>query len=81
MMLQKDIENDREPGAQADPYTENPLLIKTLIIDDCGVSDEVFEQLLLGIYAQNHICAIHYINYNVLGNKSAKVLLRICERN
>ena len=81
MSLQKNIEKGREQGAQADPYRENPLLIKTLTIDDCGVSDEVFEQLLLGLDAQNHIGAIHYINHNVLGTKSAKVLLRICERN
>ena len=30
---------------------ESHLLIKSLIIDDCGMSDEVFEQLLLGLVA------------------------------
>ena len=49
MMLHKKIEKERELGAHADPYKESPLLIRTLIIDDCGMADEVFEQLLMGI--------------------------------
>lgn len=29
----------------------NPFIIKTLVIDDCGMADEAFEQVLLGINA------------------------------
>lgn len=60
---------------------ENPFLIKTLVIDDCGMSDEVFEQILIGINAQSAIRNIHYVNYNTLGPRSARIITEICARD
>jgi hypothetical protein len=59
----------------------NHLLIKSLIIDDCGMSDEVFEQLLLGLVAQNELTRLHYINNNTLGHRSAALLSQLCRRD
>ena len=53
---------------------DNPFLIKTLVIDDCGMTDKIFEQILIGINAQSFIKNIHYVNHNVLGPRSAKSL-------
>ena len=60
---------------------ESHLLIKSLIIDDCGMSDEAFEQLLLGLVAQNELTRLHYINNNALGHRSAALLSRLCRRD
>jgi len=60
---------------------ESHLLIKSLIIDDCGMSDEAFEQLLLGLVAQNELTRLHYINNNTLGHRSAALLSRLCRRD
>ena len=49
-------------------------------VDDCNASDEIFEQVLLGIEAQDHIKNIHYTNHNHLGAKATAVLRRICAR-
>jgi len=45
------------------------------------MSDEIFEQILLGLYAQNSIKRIHYTNNNILGEKSAAILIEILKRN
>lgn len=59
----------------------NPFLIKTLVIDDCGMSDEVFAQILMGLDSQPHIRSIHYVNNNELGPESTEVLKKICARS
>lgn len=58
---------------------ENPFLIKTLIVNDCGMSDEIFSMLLEGIEAQSYIKSIHYIN-GELGPKSTSILKKIYAR-
>ena len=55
-------------------------MIKTLVIDDCGMTDEVFAEILKGICAQNCIRSIHYTNGNTIGMKSAKLLVELCSR-
>lgn len=59
---------------------ENPFLIKTLIIDNCSMTDEIFEQILIGINAQSHVRNIHYINGNTLGPLSATIITELCAR-
>lgn len=58
----------------------NPLLVSSLVIDDCGMSDDALEQLLLGVKAQGLLSSLHYVNNNTLGLKSGKVLIDICDR-
>lgn len=59
---------------------DNPFLIKTLVIDDCGMTDKVFEQILIGIVAQSHIKNLHYVNRNILGPRSALLITELCSR-
>ena len=58
----------------------NPFLIKTLIIDECLMTDEVFAEILQGIEKQTFIRSIHYVNNNTLGPKSCEYLKLICGR-
>lgn len=57
---------------------DSPFLIKTLVIDDCGMTDDVFAEIMKGIVAQSCIRSIHYTNGNQLGMKSAKLLVEVC---
>lgn len=45
------------------------------------MTDETFEQILLGILAQNFVKNIHYTNNNILGEKSAKILCEILKKS
>lgn len=54
--------------------------IRTVIIDGCNATDEVFEQILLGVEAQDHIRNIHYTNHNSLGGRATAILKKICAR-
>jgi len=47
-------------------------MIKELILDDCDLSDESFEQILHGVCAQTKIKSITYSNRNELGPKATK---------
>ena len=68
------------PRATDALFKLDPFLIKTLVIDDCGMTDDVFAELLQGLKAQGIISAIHYTNNNILGSKSAVALLEVCDR-
>lgn len=58
-----------------------PYIIQSLVIDDCYMTDEVLEQILLGIEVQNHLRHFHYCNNNQLGPRSIAILKNFCMNN
>ena len=57
----------------------NPFVIKTLIVNDCGMTDDIFAILLDGIVAQCHLKNLHYISNN-LGPKSTERIVELMRR-
>lgn len=55
------------------------MMIRKLVVNDCGMQDNVLEQILLGIEEQNYLQSFNYVNGNILGPASTEVLLRIMQ--
>lgn len=57
-----------------------PQFLDVIVLDNCGLSDEGFAQVLVGLLAQKTIRSISYLN-NRIGSKSVRVLEDLLDGN